>query len=170
MECHRITASQPRVSLCENTRSHFVFSTPDAPVVDARAGDGRMEEECDDDVDASRSTHRRSLGVAFDDSSVQSRWAQMTTELTRAAHITDTLAKLQRYVHDLKTHREMSQSMSKNSKMDGDGVIGMSNLVAIPMRGAAGDSALSRKRGWREKMVDERKRKASKGEQISIRN
>ena len=59
----------------------------------------------------------------------------MTTELTRAAHITDTLAKLQRYVHDLKTHREMSQSRSKNSKMDGDGVIGMSNLVAIPMRG-----------------------------------
>ena len=170
MSCHHITASQPRVSLCENTRSHFVFSTPDAPVVDARAGDGRMEEECDDDVDASRSTHRRSLGVAFDDSSVQSRWAQMTTALTRAAHITDTLAKLQRYVHDLKTHREMSQSMSKNSKMDGDGVIGMSNLVAIPMRGAAGDSALSRKRGWREKMVDERKRKASKGEQISIRN
>ena len=108
--------------------------------------------------------------MAFDDSSVQSRWAHMTPELTRAAHITDTLAKLQRYVHDLKTHREMSQSMSKNSKMDGDGVIGMSNLVAIPMRGAAGDSALSRKRGWREKMVDERKRKASKGEQISIRN
>lgn len=75
-----------------------------------------------------------------------------------------------RYMHNLKTHREMSQSMSKNSKMDGDGVIGMSNLVAIPMRGAAGDSALSRKRGWHEKMVDEHKRKASKGEQISIRN
>ena len=62
------------------------------------------------------------------------------------------------------------QFCSKNSKMDGDGVIGMSNLVAIPMRGAAGDSALSRKRGWHEKMVDEHKRKASKGEQISIRN
>lgn len=44
------------------------------------------------------------------------------------------------------------------------------NLVAIPMRGAAGDTALSRKRGWHEKMVDEHKRKASKGEQISIRN
>ena len=28
--------------------------------------------------------------------------------------------------------------------------------------------ALSRKRGWHEKMVDEHKRKASKGEQISI--
>ncbi|OUS41769.1 hypothetical protein BE221DRAFT_171653, partial [Ostreococcus tauri] len=39
----------------------------------------------------------------------------------------------------------MSQSMSKNSKMDGDGVIGISNLVAIPMRGAAGDTALSRR-------------------------
>ncbi len=75
-----------------------------------------------------------------------------------------------RYMHNLKTHREMSQSMSKNSKMDGDGVIGMSNLVAIPMRGAAGDSALRRKRGWHEKMVDEHKRKARKGEQISIRN
>ena len=44
------------------------------------------------------------------------------------------------------------------------------NLVAIPMRGAAGDTASSRKRGWHEKMVDEHKRKASKGEQISIRN
>ena len=54
--------------------------------------------------------------------------------------------------------------------MDGDGVIGMSNLVAIPMRGAARDTALTRKRGWHEKMVDEHKRKASKGEQISIRN
>ncbi|XP_022840320.1 unnamed product, partial [Ostreococcus tauri] len=38
------------------------------------------------------------------------------------------------------------------------------------MRGAAGDTALSRKRGWHEKMIDEHKRKASKGEQISIRN
>jgi len=54
--------------------------------------------------------------------------------------------------------------------MDGDGVIGMSNLVAIPMRGAAGDTALSRKRGWHEKMVDEHKRKARKSEQISSRN
>ena len=54
--------------------------------------------------------------------------------------------------------------------LDGDGVLGMSNLVAIPMRGAAGDTALSRKRGWHEKMVDEHKRKASKGEQISMRN
>ena len=136
-----------------------------------------------DDVEAFQPTHRRSLGVAFDNRSVKSRWAQMTTELTQAAldpeltfepdeaaHITDTLAKLQRYMHNLKTHREMSQSMSKNSKMDGDGVIGMSNLVAIPMRGAAGDTALSRKRGWHEKMVDEHKRKARKDEQISIRN
>ena len=73
-----------------------------------------------------------------------------------------------RYMHNLKTHREMSQSMSKNSKMDGDGVIGMSNLVAIPMRGAAGDSALSRKRGWHEKMVDEHKRKASKGSKLAL--
>ena len=136
-----------------------------------------------DDVEAFQPTHRRSLGVAFDNRSVKSRWAQMTTELTQAAldpeltfepdeaaHITDTLAKLQRYMHNLKTHREMSQSMSKNSKMDGDGVIGMSNLVAIPMRGAAGDTALSRKRGWHEKMVDEHKHKARKGEKISIRN
>ena len=95
---------------------------------------------------------------------------EFTFEPEEAAHITDTLAKLQRYMHNLKTHREMSQSMSKNSKMDGDGVIGMSNLVATPMRGAAGDTALSRKRGWHEKMIDEHKRKASKGEQISIRN
>ena len=136
-----------------------------------------------DDVEAFQPTHRRSLGAAFDDMSVKSRWAQQTTDLTQvaldpeftfepeeAAHITDTLNKLERYMHNLKTHREMSQSMSKNSKMDGDGVIGMSNLVAIPMRGAAGDTALSRKRGWHEKMVDEHKRKASKGEQISIRN
>ena len=114
--------------------------------------------------------------------SVKSRCAQITADLTQvaldpeltlepdeAAHIIDTLAKLQRYMHNLKTHREMSQSMSKNSKMDGDGVIGMSNLVAVPMRGAARDTALTRKRGWHEKMVDERKRKASKGEQISIK-
>jgi len=106
----------------------------------------------------------------------------MTTELTQialdpeftfepgeAAHITDTLTKLQRFMTNLKTHREMSQSMSKNSKMDGDGVIGMSNLVAVPMRGAARDTALTRKRGWHDKMVDEHKRKASKGEQISIK-
>ena len=136
-----------------------------------------------DNVEASLPTHRRSLGAAFDNVSVKSRWAQMTAELTQlaldpeftfepdeAAHITDTLNKLQRFMHNLKTHREMSQNMSKNSKMDGDGVLGMSNLVAIPMRGAAGDTALSRKRGWHEKMVDEHKRKASKGEQISIRN
>ena len=133
-----------------------------------------------DNVEASLPTHRRSLGAAFDNVSVKSRWAQMTAELTQlaldpeftfepdeAAHITDTLNKLQRFMHNL-THREMSQNMSKNSKMDGDGVLGMSNLVAIPMRGAAGDTALSRKRGWHEKMVDEHKRKASKGEQISI--
>ena len=136
-----------------------------------------------DNVEASLPTHRRSLGAAFDNVSVKSRWAQMTAELTQlaldpeftfepdeAAHITDALDKLQRFMHNLKTHREMSQNMSKNSKMDGDGVLGMSNLVAIPMRGAAGDTALSRKRGWHEKMVDEHKRKASKGEQISIRN
>jgi len=135
-----------------------------------------------DDVEASQPTHRRSLGPAFDNASVKSRWAQMTTELTQialdpeftfepgeAAHITDTLTKLQRFMTNLKTHREMSQSMSKNSKMDGDGVIGMSNLVAVPMRGAARDTALTRKRGWHEKMVDEHKRKASKGEQISIK-
>jgi len=57
--------------------------------------------------------------------------------------------------------------MSKNSKMDGDGVTGMSNLVAIPMRGAARDTSLSRKRGWYEKAVERHTRKASKGEQIS---
>jgi len=136
-----------------------------------------------DDVEAFQPTHRRSLGAAFDNPSVKGRCAQMTAELTKlannpeftfepdeVAHIIDALAKLERYMHNLKTHREMSQSMSKNSKMDGDGVIGMSNLVAIPTRGAARDTALSRKRGWHEKMVDERKRKASKGEQISIRN
>jgi len=135
-----------------------------------------------DDVEASQPTHRRSLGPAFDNASVKSHWAQMTTELTQialdpeftfepgeAAHITDTLTKLQRFMTNLKTHREMSQSMSKNSKMDGDGVIGMSNLVAVPMRGAARDTALTRKRDWHEKMVDEHKRKASKGEQISIK-
>ena len=137
-----------------------------------------------DDVEAFQPTHRRSLGAAFDNVSVKQRWAQMTAELTQvaldpeftfepdeAAHITDTLTKLQRFMNNLKTHREMSQSMSKNSKMDGDGVIGMSNLVAIPMRGAARDTALTRKRGWHEKVVDKKhKRKASKGEQISIRN
>jgi hypothetical protein len=140
-----------------------------------------------DDVEAFQPTHRRSLGAAFDNASAKGRCAQtcaeMTAEFTQlannpeftfepdeAAHIIDTLNKLQRYMHNLKTHREMSQSMSKNSKMDGDGVIGMSNLVAIPMRGAAGDTALSRKRGWHEKMVDEHKRKARKSEQISIRN
>jgi len=134
-----------------------------------------------DNVEASLPTHRRSLGAAFDNVSVKSRWVQSCTEMIQlaldpeftfepdeAAHITDALDKLQRFMHNLKTHREMSQNMSKNSKMDGDGVLGMSNLVAIPMRGAAGDTALSRKRGWHEKMVDEHKRKASKGEQISI--
>ena len=136
-----------------------------------------------DDVEAFQPTHRRSLGAAFDNVSVKARWVQSHTEMIQlaldpeftfepdeAAHITDTLTKLQRFMNNLKTHREMSQSMSKNSKMDGDGVISMSNLVAIPMRGAAGDTALSRKRGWHEKMVDEHKRKASKGAQISIRN
>ena len=140
-----------------------------------------------DDVEASQPTHRRSLGPAFDNASVKGRCAQMSAQMTaeftqialdpeftfepdEAAHIIDTLNKLERYMHNLKTHREMSQSMSKNSKMDGDGVIGMSNLVAIPMRGAARDTALTRKRDWHEKMVDEHKRKASKGEQISIRN
>ena len=91
--------------------------------------------------------------------------SEFTFEPEEAAHITDMLTKLQRYMHNLKTHREMSQSMSKNSKMDGDGVIGMSNLVAIPMRGAAGDTALSRKRGWHEKMsmsTNARQAKASK--------
>jgi len=142
-----------------------------------------------DDVEASQPTHRRSLGAAFDQASTKSHWLHLHTEMIRmhtemiqdvnnpeftfepgeAAHITDTLTKLQRFMTNLKTHREMSQSMSKNSKMDGDGVIGMSNLVAVPMRGAAGDTALSRKRGWHEKMVDEHKRKASKGEQISIK-
>ena len=139
-----------------------------------------------DDVEASQPTHRRSLGAAFDNASVKGRCAQMSAQMTaeltqlaldpeftfepdEAAHITDTLTKLQRFMTNLKTHREMSQSMSKNSKMDGDGVIGMSNLVAVPMRGAARDTALTRKRGWHEKMVDERKRKASKGEQISIK-
>ena len=95
-----------------------------------------------DDVQAFQPTHRRSLGVAFDNPSVKGRCAQMsaqmTAELTKlannpeftfepeeAAHIT----KLEHYMHNLKTHREMSQSMSKNSKMDGDGVIGMSNLL-----------------------------------------
>jgi len=128
-----------------------------------------------DDVEASQPTHRRSLGAAFDQASTKSHWVQSCTgminlstdpeftfEPDEAAHITDALDKLE-------THREMSQNMSKNSKMDGDGVLGMSNLVAIPMRGAARDTALSRKRGWHEKMVDEHKRKASKGEQISIR-
>ena len=95
---------------------------------------------------------------------------EFTFEPDEAAHITDTLDKLERFMNNLKTHREMSQNMSRNSKMDGDGVIGMSNLVAIPMRGRRDDTALSRKRGWHEKMVDEHKRKASKGEQISIRN
>jgi hypothetical protein len=136
-----------------------------------------------DDVQASQPTHRRSLGAAFDQGSTKSHWIHLHTQMLQlennpeftfepdeAAHITDTLTKLHRYMYNLKTHREMSQSMSKNSKMDGDGVIGMSNLVAIPTRGAARDTALTRKRGWDEKMFDERKRKASKGEQISIRN
>ena len=136
-----------------------------------------------DDVEAFQPTHRRSLGAAFDKASVKSRWVQSYTEMIQpannpeftfepdeAAHITDTLDKLERFMNNLKTHREMSQNMSRNSKMDGDGVIGMSNLVAIPMRGRRDDTALSRKRGWHEKMVDEHKRKASKGEQISIRN
>jgi len=136
-----------------------------------------------DDVQASQPTHRRSLGAAFDQASTKSHWVQSCTgminlatdpeftfEPDEAAHITDALDKLERFMHNLKTHREMSQNMSKNSKMDGDGVIGMSNLVAIPMRGAARDTALSRKRDWHEKMVDEHKLKASKGEQISIRN
>jgi len=135
-----------------------------------------------DDVQASQPTHRRSLGAAFDQASTKSHWIHLHTEMLQlannpeftfepdeAAHIIDALAKLERYMHNLKTHREMSQNMSKNSKMDGDGVIGMSNLVAIPTRGAARDTALTRKRGWHEKMVDEHKRKASKGEQISIR-
>ena len=133
--------------------------------------------------EASQPTHRRSLGAAFDQASTKSHWIHLHTEMLQlannpeftfepdeAAHITDTLTKLQRFMNNLKTHRAMTQSMSKNSKIDGDGVISMSNLVAIPMRGAAGDTALTRKRGRHEKMVDEHKRKARKSEQISSRN
>ena len=95
---------------------------------------------------------------------------EFTFEFEEGAHITNTLEKLYFYMHNLKTYGEASPSMSKNSKTDGDGVSGASNLVAIPTTGAARDTALSRKRGCHEKMVDEHKRKASKGEQISIRN
>ena len=85
------------------------------------------------------------------------------------AHIADTLAKLLRFISNLKTHREMSQSMSKNSKLDDEGVFGMTKFDAIPVRGAMADTALGRKRGWYEKMIHVHKQKASKGEQSSIR-
>ena len=95
---------------------------------------------------------------------------EFTFEYEEGKHITNTLEKLYFYMHNLKTYGEASPSMSETSKTDGDGVIGASNLVAIPTTGAARDTASSRKRGCNEKMVDEHKRKASKGEQISTRN
>ena len=184
----------------QNTFASRVFSTPVAPVVVvAPAGDGRMEYESsiDDDpfdqfftygaIDVSSGLQDEFKMSLKDDvefnASLKSLWAQALAEMTQHAldpeftfeyeegkHITNTLEKLYFYMHNLKTYGEASPSMSQNSKTDGDGVSGASNLVAIPTTGAARDTASSRKRGCHEKMVDEHKRKASKGEQISTRN
>ena len=184
----------------QNTFASRVFSTPVAPVVVvAPAGDGRMEYESsiDDDpfdqfftygaIDVSSGLQDEFKMSLKDDvefnADLKSLWVQALAEMMQHAldpeftfgfeegkHITNTLEKLYFYMHNLKTYGEASPSMSQNSKTDGDGVSGASNLVAIPTTGAARDTASSRKRGCHEKMVDEHKRKASKGEQISTRN
>ena len=84
-----------------------------------------------DNVEASLPTHRRSLGAAFDNVSVKSRWVQSHTEMINlaldpeftfepdeAAHITDMLDKLQRFMHNLKTHREICLLYTSPSPRD----------------------------------------------------
>ena len=83
-----------------------------------------------DDVEAFQPTHWRSLGAAFDNPSVKGRCAQMSAQMTaeftklannpeftfepeEAAHIIDTLTKLERYMHNLKTHREVSKHVQE---------------------------------------------------------
>ena len=121
----------------------------------------------DDDVEAPQPAHRKSLGLNFDMADAKSKLAQgcnavlsvaldpdFKCEPAEAAHAIDPITKLQHFLNNLQTHVEMSQHMSKNSKMDGGGVFGMSNFDAILVTGASGDTSLIRKRGWHEKAVD----------------
>lgn len=136
----------------------------------------------DDDVGAPQPTHRKSLGLNFDMVDTQKRLIHGISALlndvtgpdfkcepAEAAHIMDSITKLQHFVNNLQTQMEMSQRMSKNSKMDGGGVSGMSNFDVIPVTGAGGDTSLIRKRGWHEKAVDSHHKKLkSKGKQTSM--
>ena len=103
-----------------------------------------------DNVGAPQPAHRRSLGLNFYMVDAQKRLmhgvstllngvtADCKCEPAEAAHIMDSITKLRHFVNNLQTHVEMSQHMSRNSKMDGGGVSGMSNFDAIPVTGARG--------------------------------
>jgi hypothetical protein len=143
--------------------------------VERTENDADMPVTQDDDVGVSQPTHRRSLGAAFDLAGTKSRLGheaiqmaglitdpEFTCEPDEAAFISDSLAKLQSFINNVQTHREMSENMSRNSKME-NGAVGMANLQNLPVRGAKGDTTLRRKRGFHEKFLDERKRKESKG-------
>ena len=84
---------------------------------------------------------------------------QFTREPAEGAHLLDSVSKLEHFLNNLQTHREMSLCISRNSKME-EGAVGMSNLQNLPVRGAKGDTTLRRKRDFVEKF-DERKRKES---------
>ena len=135
----------------------------------------------DNDVGAPQPSHRRSLGLNFDMVDAQKRFMHGVSALlndvtaddfkcepAEAAHITDSITKLRHFVNNLQIHVEMSQRVSRNSKMDGGGVSGMSNFDAIPVTGARGDTSLIRKRGWHEKAVDSHHKKLHKAKQTNI--
>jgi len=134
----------------------------------------------DDNVEVSQPAHRRSLGANCDMKGTMAKFAQglhacmqfaldpqFTCEPAEGAHLLDSVSKLEHFLNNLRTHREMSLCISRNSKME-DGAVGMSYLQNLPVRGAKGDTTLRRKRDFVEKFVDERKRKESKGKQQSI--
>ena len=175
----KLCAPKMKVMMMENKfwtfRAFDVACKPD----DAERGDFDVDMPV---MQEDQRVVRRSVEDAFDQANARSRSAQVAVELAQHlldpefacepeehAHIADTLAKLLRFISNLKTHREMSQSMSKNSKLDDEGVFGMTKFDAVPVRGAMADTALGRKRGWYEKMIHVHKQKARKGEQSSIR-
>ncbi len=147
----------------------------------ARATDGRMEDDEDDDpfdgdhVEVSQPAHRRSVGANYDMKGTKAKFTQglnacmqfaldpqFTCEPAEGAHLLDSVSKLEHFLNNLQTHREMSPCISRNSEME-DGAVGMANLQNVSVRGAKGDTTSRRKRDFVEKFVDERKRKESKG-------
>ena len=134
----------------------------------------------DDHVEVSQPAHRRSLGANYDMKGTMAKFAQglnacmqfaldpqFTCEPAEGAHLLDSISKLEHFLNNLQTHREMSRCISRNSKTE-DGAVGMSSLQNLPVRGAKGDTKLRRKRDFVEKFVDERKGKERKGKQQSI--